>query len=263
MAAVASVQLESAAYLVCLTHALSTEREEVMGLLLGEIDEKKVSHISAVIMLRRSDKQADRVEISPEQLSAASIKAEELALELQRPLRVLGWYHSHPHITVWPSHVDVRTQAMYQMMDPGFIGVIFSVFNEDKATKQNKIQVTCFQSRKIGLSDNQYERIEIPLHIVPSTSIGQACLESLVELPRIFSQEEEEAYQSLARKPNMDLITKLHNASVYSRSLSVIMEVLMGPLMQILETRHERNLLRIQELTHRRKQLQNQIGENS
>ena len=59
----------------------------------------------------------------------------------------------------------------------------------------------------------RYERIEIPLHIVPSTSIGQACLESLVELPRIFSQEEEEAYQSLARKPNMDLITKLHNAS--------------------------------------------------
>lgn len=63
------------------------------------------------------------------------------------------------------------------------------------------------------MCNDRYERIEIPLHIVPSTSIGQACLESLVELPRIFSQEEEEAYQSLARKPNMDLITKLHNAS--------------------------------------------------
>lgn len=23
----------------------------------------------------------------------------------QRPMRVIGWYHSHPHITVWPSHV--------------------------------------------------------------------------------------------------------------------------------------------------------------
>lgn len=22
-----------------------------------------------------------------------------------RPVRVVGWYHSHPHITVWPSHV--------------------------------------------------------------------------------------------------------------------------------------------------------------
>ena len=39
-------------------------------------------------------------------------------------------YHSHPHITVLPSHVDVRTQAMYQSMDEGFIGLIFSVFNQ-------------------------------------------------------------------------------------------------------------------------------------
>jgi hypothetical protein len=33
----AAVHLESDAYLVCLTHALSTEREEVMGLLIGEV----------------------------------------------------------------------------------------------------------------------------------------------------------------------------------------------------------------------------------
>lgn len=32
-----SVELSSDAYLMCLTHALSTEREEVMGLLLGEV----------------------------------------------------------------------------------------------------------------------------------------------------------------------------------------------------------------------------------
>jgi len=25
-------------------------------------------------------------------------------------LRVMGWYHSHPHITVHPSAVDLRTQ---------------------------------------------------------------------------------------------------------------------------------------------------------
>ena len=43
---------------------------------LLKLDEKKVSRISAVIMLRRSDKQPDRVEISPEQLSAASTEAE-------------------------------------------------------------------------------------------------------------------------------------------------------------------------------------------
>jgi BRCA1/BRCA2-containing complex subunit 3 len=44
------------------------------------------------------------------------------------------------------SVLDVRTQAMYQMMDEGFIGLIFSVFNQDKASKQSRFQVTCFQS---------------------------------------------------------------------------------------------------------------------
>ena len=35
--AVDSVKIEADAYMVCLTHALSTEREEVMGLLIGEV----------------------------------------------------------------------------------------------------------------------------------------------------------------------------------------------------------------------------------
>ncbi|CAA0824431.1 Mov34/MPN/PAD-1 family protein [Striga hermonthica] len=59
--------------------------------------------------------------------------------------RVIGWYHSHPHITVLPSHVDVRTQAMYQLLDSGFIGLIFSCFSED-SQKVGRIQVIAFQS---------------------------------------------------------------------------------------------------------------------
>ncbi|GAB6026070.1 BRCA1 BRCA2-containing complex, subunit 3 [Chamberlinius hualienensis] len=74
--AVHSVRLSADVFWVCLNHAFSTEKEEVMGLLIGEVDEKRVSHVSAVIMLRRSDKRKDRVEISPEQLSDASLRAE-------------------------------------------------------------------------------------------------------------------------------------------------------------------------------------------
>ncbi|KAK3749314.1 hypothetical protein QZH41_020086 [Actinostola sp. cb2023] len=37
MAAVSTVKLEGDAFMVCLIHALSTEREEVMGLLIGEV----------------------------------------------------------------------------------------------------------------------------------------------------------------------------------------------------------------------------------
>lgn len=73
-------------------------------------------------------------------------------------MRIVGWYHSHPKITVWPSHVgnimmhfrnlstrcqlkyfdcyrvDTDTQAVYQMMDETFVGLIFSCFNEDKSS---------------------------------------------------------------------------------------------------------------------------------
>jgi len=61
--------------------------------------------ISAYESLRRHDKRKDRVEISYEQLTEATEKAEAVAKELNRPLRIVGWYHSHPHITVFPSHV--------------------------------------------------------------------------------------------------------------------------------------------------------------
>ncbi|XP_027694743.1 lys-63-specific deubiquitinase BRCC36 isoform X3 [Vombatus ursinus] len=213
--AVLAVHLQSDAFLVALNHALSTEKEEVMGLCLGEVDTSKVVHIHSVIVLRRSDKRKDRVEISPEQLSAASVEAERLAELTGRPMRVVGWYHSHPHITVWPSHVDIRTQAMYQMMDESFVGLIFSCFVEDKNTKltwartvihldiflgfhhqTGRILYTCFQSIQAQKS-SEYERVDIPLHIVPQDTMGKASLEAAIELPKILCQEEQDAYRKI------------------------------------------------------------------
>ena len=58
-------------------------------------DGGRVAFISSAYAMRRSDKQADRVEIHPEQLSAAAMEAERLALKLQRPIQViLGIYLS-------------------------------------------------------------------------------------------------------------------------------------------------------------------------
>lgn len=261
--AVHCVYLDADAFMVCLTHAFSTEREEVMGLLIGEVDEKRICRISAVIMLRRSDKQEDRVEISPEQLSAASTRAEQLAVELQRPMRVIGWYHSHPHITVWPSHVDVRTQAMYQMMDEGFIGLIFSVFNEEKTTKKQQIQLTCFQSINQSPEGEppQYLRLEVPVHVVPTQTIGKACLQSLVELPQILQQEEAEAYEKTKKITDLDLLTRIHNSSVYTNSLCQTMEVMTGPLIQALESRLERNKIRTVELQKEKEDLLRQLNQ--
>lgn len=53
----------------------------------------------------------DRVESSPAQVAECTALAEALTSQTGIPTRVVGWYHSHPHITVLPSHVDVQTQV--------------------------------------------------------------------------------------------------------------------------------------------------------
>ncbi|XP_060105079.1 lys-63-specific deubiquitinase BRCC36 [Heteronotia binoei] len=257
--AVQAAHLEADAFLVCLNHALSTEKEEVMGLCIGEVDTSQIVHIHSVIILRRSDKRKDRVEISPEQLSAASTEAERLAELTGRPMRVVGWYHSHPHITVWPSHVDVRTQAMYQMMDQGFVGLIFSCFIEDKNTKTGRILYTCFQSIQAQKS-SEYERIEIPIHVVPHNTIGKVCLESAVELPKILCQEEQDAYRKIHSLTHLDSITKIHNGSVFTKNLCSQMSAISGPLLQWLEDRLEQNKQRIQELQREKEELLEELS---
>uniref|UniRef100_A0A131XF68 Putative lys-63-specific deubiquitinase brcc36 n=1 Tax=Hyalomma excavatum TaxID=257692 RepID=A0A131XF68_9ACAR len=256
------VNLSADVYMVCLSHALSTEKEEVMGLLIGEIDETKVAHISAVILLRRSDKRKDRVEISPEQLSDASTQAETLAINLRKPMRVLGWYHSHPHITVWPSHVDVQTQAIYQMMDEGFVGLIFSVFSEDATSKLNQVQVTCFQSvnQASGGEPQRFVRMEIPLHIVPSTHISNACLDALVRLPEILCQEEQDMYSMTKQVPGLDLLTRMHNNSVFVKALCNIAESVSGPLLQSLENRLRQNQDKIERMRAEKQELLQKIA---
>uniref|UniRef100_A0AAY4BQ07 MPN domain-containing protein n=1 Tax=Denticeps clupeoides TaxID=299321 RepID=A0AAY4BQ07_9TELE len=241
--AVSAVHLESDAFLVCMNHALSTEKEEVMGLCIGEVNTSRIVHIHSVIILRRSDKRKDRVEISPEQLSAASTEM------TGRPVRVVGWYHSHPHITVWPSHVDVRTQAMYQMMDQGFVGLIFSCFIEDKNTKVRVV------SLYLSLMCRRYERIEIPIHVVPHEAIGKVCLESAVELPRILCQEEQDTYRRIHRWSSLHLSLLKLMSPVFTKNLCSQMSAVSGPLLQWLEDRLEQNQQSIQDLTQEKDRL--------
>ena len=51
-------------------------------------DDGRVAYISSAYAMRRSDKQPDRVEIHPEQLSAAAMEAEQQATRLRRPIQV-------------------------------------------------------------------------------------------------------------------------------------------------------------------------------
>ncbi|XP_055928352.1 lys-63-specific deubiquitinase BRCC36-like [Argiope bruennichi] len=256
------VNMSTDVYFVCLNHAMSTDGEEIVGLLVGEVDENRVAHVSAIVILRRSDKRKDRVEISPEQLSNASTEAERLACILKRPIRVIGWYHSHPKLTVWPSPIDVNTQDSYQLMDEGFIGVIFSVFNEDPNKKGGRIQMTCFQSQTTLLDECNVEkkRLDIPIHLVPTSCISSVCMNALIQLPRFLCQEENLAYQMTSQVP-LDYLTRLHNSSVYIKAMGQIAEVICGPLLKMLEERIINNEMKRKKLLEKKKELMARIEE--
>ncbi|XP_040974834.1 lys-63-specific deubiquitinase BRCC36 isoform X2 [Aquila chrysaetos chrysaetos] len=208
---------------------------------LLKVDTSRIVHIHSVIILRRSDKRKDRVEISPEQLSAASTEAE---ISFSRDSSKLA---------------NVRTQAMYQMMDQGFVGLIFSCFIEDKNTKTGRILYTCFQSIQAQKS-SEYERIEIPIHVVPHETIGKVCLESAVELPKILCQEEQDAYRRIHSLTHLDSVTKIHNGSVFTKNLCSQMSAISGPLLQWLEDRLEQNKQRVQELQQEKEQLLEELA---
>ncbi|XP_077291250.1 lys-63-specific deubiquitinase BRCC36-like [Arctopsyche grandis] len=254
------VQLSADVFTVCLQHALATEREEIMGLLIGEVDdESTVVSIAASLILRRSDKKPDRVEISEEQLVSATIFAEDLAYKTGKPLRVVGWYHSHPHITVWPSHVDLDTQAMYQQMDSSFVGLIFAVFLTEQSTKAHEVQVTCFQSVETSSSRS---RIEIPLVIVqPQNALLSTCFETLIQLPKIFDEEENETFSKETGGIEGDFLTEQHNEAVRTIALGHIAEKMTRPMMEVLAERNQYSKTRLQMLRNYHKFLMGKLEE--
>jgi len=148
-----------------LAHALSTEKEEVLGLLLGSFEDSDAGLVCTVWSAApqsRRDRRRDRVETTPEQLAAALQLANAASEATGQRTCVVGWYHSHPHITVLPSAVDVRTQASLQQLDAGFVGLIFSAF-DFAVSKVGRVQVIAFQAD----TAHSTHRL-VPLRVVPS-----------------------------------------------------------------------------------------------
>jgi len=59
----------------------------------------------------------------------------------------------------------------------------------------------------------RYERVEIPLYIKPVHGVSDPCLQSLVQLPDILLQEEDDLYHSAREACGSDLTAMIHNGS--------------------------------------------------
>ena len=58
---------------------------------------------------------------------------------------------------------------------------------------------------------------------------------------------------------DLDLTTKIHNASVYTKSLCHVTDIMSGPVLQSLESRLERNKNRIESLKKEKEELLMQL----
>lgn len=170
----------------CLAHAFTTEKEEIMGVLLGNVvvedntppaafaadplragahQQSKVATVWASHIMQRSVLRSDRVEVAAENLISASESAEAMTAETDIHTRVIGWYHSHPRITPFPSTVDLNSQRTYQQLESGWVGLIFSVFYTD-SNQRNECSVHCFQASAEG------NHIILPLEVVTTRRLG-------------------------------------------------------------------------------------------
>ena len=81
----------------------------------------KICHISAVMLLRRSDKQPDRVEISPEQLSAASTHAEVWIVHRHQ-------LPTNPHIAYLPRRPISLSHSIKSHNSEHWVSILKHVF---------------------------------------------------------------------------------------------------------------------------------------
>eukprot|EP00050_Salpingoeca_kvevrii_P002914 m.208535 g.208535 ORF g.208535 m.208535 type:complete len:212 (-) comp10717_c0_seq22:522-1157(-) len=165
-----------------------------------------------------------------------SSSVHELSEQTGRYIRVIGWYHSHPHITVWPSHVDVGTQASYQLLDDCFLGLIVSCFAKEGAdTDTGQIRMTCFQARSTSSQDPVY----IPLFVARNDP-SLLAVASHGQLGLVRTLLEEEATRFGATKGDSVLSTLAAN-SRHSEHLCKLYDCISQPLERCGVYTHQRH----------------------
>jgi len=247
---VSEVRVRSAVMAASWAHALSTEAEEVMGLYLGKV-EGDVLAILSLTPIRRTTKQKDRVEIDPNDLVAVSTRAEEVGL------RVVGWYHSHPHITVHPSHVDLRTQLSYQAMDSTFVGLIYSAFNYDPKLGQDTKEVIAFQTLEVeGVPECRYLPL-LPVSVGVEEHLAMGVATSTLAVADIIMREEMEEHDKAAGGGG----EALFNSSLLAARLYEQHRVVAAPALAALGNLADMQRRRVAALQARKRELKEQLEE--
>ncbi len=224
------VQLTGDAFQAMLRHALITDQEEILGLLFGSFSQHVVN-IWAIQSLPRNCKEKDRVEVDELELSKAMTRAEELSRSVNQECALKGWYHSHPKITVLPSHIDLRTQLNLQRLGQAFVGLIVSCFSRDPSLVDS-INLIAFQT-----DEKTQEMVTIPVTIVPqhyllsepARLLKNDSQDHVVETHINLMREEKQAFDA-ARSQSSSVLATIYNSSLFNLAMSKLIEESLLPL---------------------------------
>ena len=83
----------------------------------------------------------------------------------------------------------------------------------------------------------RWERLEVPLVVTDCNPISGLNGEALSQLSQILADEELQMFKGITDSEELDHVTQLHNAAVYTRKICRLLELTGAPLLQALENR--------------------------
>ena len=180
-----------------------------------------------------------------------------------------------------PSHVDLGTQSNYQMLDPNFIGLIFSVFDRDATTLSSREQVCCFQSF------NNKQRL-IPFQVIPSqklfrcefstagdedarkhAEVKKLATGAIATIFQLYLKEEQEAYNQIEAQFDAvdgefsaaNFIRRVSNGAAFAAAITKIVTVCHDNQVEAAEARAKISEARVAALTKYRDALRAKVAE--
>ena len=131
-----------------------------------------------------------------------------------------------PHITVYPSHVDVRTQLRYQQFDARFFGMITSCY-DPRPDKRFSLEYIAFQASP------ESERVDIPLVVTRRVNGSSLASETLPVSLRTLVEEEKKLAEDHSRTGSAAAL--MHTLGVYQKNMSRVVEYHLDPTIRRLE----------------------------
>ena len=256
------VTIKPEAYYKMLLHVLrfgNKEREknnfnEVMGILIGRLEGKEeIKNVIVEDAVPVSHGGSIEVSFATEDY-AAFANIDQKYMENDPPLFGVGWYHSHPQLTIFFSGTDIKNQLGWQGLNPSAIGIVFDhVYLENPGDLGFRTFRLDDPSKGINSKYHEVKTIvEVPdslnyyvklIKILNSIHVNEPVILEINETPDFFGNISIPSQEQLkSKKP------KLNSEKMVSQlksGLDQFIGIVLTPIIQILNDWGQKTLIDI------------------